>query len=627
MSMVSTVARHEARSVELLVLGPPELRLDGTTITIRAAKVRAFAAALMLRRGRAASVGSLLTDLWPVDPPPSAVANLRTYAAQLRKVLPSGRLVTEACGYRLVHDDEELDLVRSRRLVTAAQQALAEGLAGTAARLLDRAQALWRGTPLDGIPLGPGLEVTREALLDEHRGLTELWIRSALAVGDEQVVARARAHAAADPLRESAQALLMEVQWATGDSAGALRTFAAARSRFVEELGIEPGATLRRLHEDVLRGTPAPTARLREVGALPSGAVPPRPRPAAAVAGPQTVGESRCEVPHELPSRPAALVGRETELARLTGLLRGAAREPVVVAVHGAAGAGSSVLVVAASWEVRREFPDGEVYVDAAARPDEPDHAVVDRVYRSLRPGSEPAGCADEAAARLRSLLHGRRVLVVVDNLEGSPDLRALLPTRPGAALVVTSRTMLAGLESAVHLGVGRLAPEDAIALLERSAGRPFCPVERERAREVAMRCDHLPYALQVAGARLAARPDLTLAGLADRLADESRRLDVLTFGARAVRARYQGVYDRLERSPHGRSAARLYRALGGVSETVTPDELARLLPDDGARLHDGLDLLVDLRVLDPAGEGLYRVHPLVRLHAREVRTTVVAGT
>ncbi|MCR6690055.1 BTAD domain-containing putative transcriptional regulator [Cellulomonas sp.] len=611
-------------TLELRVLGSPEVRVDGVAVPIRATKVRAFAAALMVRLGRTAPVGSLLADLWPDEPPRSALANLRTYATQLRRVLPADRLLTVDCGYRLVLDPDELDLVRSRRLVEAGRAALREGRPVLAAQTLGQARSLWRGRPLDGVALGPGLEATQAALDDEHRVLQELWIRAALQAGDDRVVAWARRYAAAEPLRESAQALLMHVQWTAGDSAAALRTYTAARRRLVEELGIEPGPELRRLHDEILHGDAAPV-RPAAAPAHAGGAPLPTARSTPL---PDAVHHGGGHVPHELPPAPPFLVGRDDLLARATARLTDVAAGPAVVAVHGPMGAGSSALAVTAARAVQDAFPDGVVHVDLAARPSVGTREVLDRVFRSFVPDAPAADCPDEAAARLRSLLHGRRVLVVLDNAPTADAVTPLLPTSPGAALLVTSRPRLVGLDPVTQLGVGPLETVDAVRLLERAGGRAFVGADRAHAASVAECCDHLPLALVLAAGRLACRPELTVAGLAERFVDESRRLDALEIGQRAMRGRLGDVVAQVERTHRGEHVARLYRALAAAPGAVSAVQAAALVPDQEPGLvADGLERLAHFRLLDAAPDGTFRMPTLIRLHARElVAQTAMAG-
>jgi hypothetical protein len=134
-----------------------------------------------------------------------------------------------------------------------------------------------------------------------------------------------------------------------------------------------------------------------------------------------------------------------------------------------------------------------------------------------------PVGLA-EAVARFRSLLAGRRVLVVLDNAADAAQVQPLLPATTGSAALITSRQVLFELEGAVHVHLEVLSPEESVGLLRRLAGGERVAAELAAARTIALQCGFLPLALRIAGARLAARPSWSLHALAEQLADERRR-------------------------------------------------------------------------------------------------------
>lgn len=664
--MVGAVDTTCPAELDLRVLGSLQIQVRGRAMPIRAAKVRALAAALMVRAGRAAPVDGLLADLWADDPPRSAVANLRTYATQLRRLLPPGRLVTVDSGYRLLARADELDLSRARALTTGGRAALADHDLARAEHQLDLACRQWRGRPLDGVPAGVGLDAMRVALEEEFRALLQLRVRTGLATGRAgEVLPLARAGAAANPLVEAAQELLMLTLWHNGDSAGALQVYASTRTALVRELGIEPGEGLRRLQRGLLGGDPAPAplpdcpqfrqdesaARQAVVAATPQAEV--TPAAPASVAGrspcsyqhhsaPRTHrGPHHHEAPppqdvprpHELPP-PAALLGRDAELAAVVAALAGpraAPRAPVLVGVHGRPGSGTSALVVAAAHLVRGAFPDGQVHVDLAEAGAVGQAEVVRRVLRSLVPSSprQPgARSVDEASARLRSALHGRTVLVVLDNAVDAEQVRPLLSSSPGVAVLVASGPMLATLDATEQVGLGPLDDDAALALLERVAGHRIGAHERASALAVVDLCERLPAAIRIVGARLASRADLSLTVLARLLGDETHRLEELCFGSSSVYAGLQQLYRGLVAGgPQGALVGRVYRALGSVAgPLITPNEVcdatgALCVP--AAR--GALDRLVHLRLIEPAGEDLFLVPDLVRLHARRVGVDAAA--
>jgi len=306
----------------------------------------------------------------------------------------------------------------------------------------------------------------------------------------------------------------------------------------------------------------------------------------------------------------------------------------VVCAVHGAAGTGKSTLAVQAAHRVAERFPDGQLYCDL--------HGAVaglaplgarEVLWRFLRAfgvhGDGTPRDVDEAAAHLRSVVAGRRVLLVLDNAADAAGVRPLLPASPGCAALVTSRRMLSTLEGATHLRLSVLPHRQAVELLGRLAGAGRVRAEPEAAAWIARLCGHLPLALRTAGARLAARPTWPLHALAERLADPETRLDELDFGDLAVRAGLEVSYHSLQwgQDPGGRAAARLFRLLGLLDgPEVSIGVMAALLDWPPAATEAALERLVDVHLVETLGPGRYRIpdlpHLLAREHARQLSRT-----
>lgn len=635
MSVMGTdeVAAHAP--MECRVLGEPEIRVQGVAVPLRAAKVKALVATLLLRADRTATVEGLLDDLWPEGCPRSAVANLRTYATQVRRCLPHGRLQTVGSGYRLLTHEHELDLSRARSLAARGRAAVGDHDLSAALPLLEAACTEWRGRPLEGLLLGPRLDAMRTALEDEYRSLTELRLRVGLALhrGGE-VVSLAREHAAANPLAESAQELLMLALWHVGDHAGALRVYAAARAALVGELGIEPGPGLQRVQRGILNGDvaapPLPgapsvvevtvaehlrAARARsaregpvetpgvalqpaaaprppvtsQVTATPQASAAPQvpaapqvsvaaqvtatPHASAAPqvpAAPQALAP-RAVVPHEVPAPPGLLLGADEPVACAVRALdgsRGRRVAPVVVAVHGPAGSGTSSVVAAAARAVAAQYPDGQVYLDLQNGRRDP-ATLVEGALRSL--GAEPgvpAPLRADAPARLRSTLHGRRVLLVVDNAVDASQVLPLLPGDEGSAVLVACRALPATLVSAVDVPVPALGAADAIRLFEAAARRPLTRGQRAVAARVVELCDRRPRQVSLAGARLAGGTVVSLEDLERRLREESRRSAPLPSG------------NVVALPSHEPFAGRTFAP--GVHEALAPDDGVPLAVADG---------------------------------------------
>jgi hypothetical protein len=355
----------------------------------------------------------------------------------------------------------------------------------------------------------------------------------------------------------------------------------------------------------------------------------PRPRAAraAAPAAPAApAGDAAVPVPTELPADIVSFTGRRRELRRLRELLGTAGRRPTAVAaaIDGIGGVGKSALAIHAAHALARQFPDGQLYVDlggtspglAPLAPQE----VLGRFLRSLGVDGEHVPVElEDAVARFRSLLAGRRILVVLDNAAGAAQVQLLLPATTGCAALITSRRVLVALESAVHVHLEVLSSNESVGLLRRLAGGERVAVELTAARTIAQQCGFLPLALRIASARLAARPSWPLHALAEQLADERRRLDRLQLGDLAVRASFQLSYDALLDAEGGPLAARAFRLLGLLDGLdVSIPVVAALVDRSPATVEPVLERLVDAQMLESPVPGRYRMHDLLRLFARE---------
>lgn len=310
-------------------------------------------------------------------------------------------------------------------------------------------------------------------------------------------------------------------------------------------------------------------------------------------------------------------VGRGRELARLTALAEhGSAAQPVVVAVSGAPGAGKTTLALHAARDLAGRFPDGQLVLDLRGTRDDPPGPaelllgvlkalqVSDRDLAQAGPQGHPA--------LYRQLLAERRCLLVLDDARDEGQVRPLLPAAGASMVVVTSRRMLAGLDSVHRLPLGELHPAEAAEFLARLVGDERAAADPGALADVAARCGHLPLALRVAGNWLATRTGWSVRRLADRLAVEERRLDALTAGDVRVAAAFDLSYRQL--TP---SAARLFRRLALVPGPDTGAAgAAQLTGRPLFDAEDALEELVEAGLLGVSGER-YRLHDLLRLYAR----------
>ncbi|GAA2355700.1 regulatory protein AfsR [Catellatospora methionotrophica] len=611
------------------ILGPVQVQAGGTTLNLGSSKQRTLLAALLLEPNTVVPLDRLIAALWEGPPPASAVANLRTYASRLRTALGQATgaspVLGRTTGYLVEADPDTVDACVFDQAVDAGHKAAADGDAALAAGHFGRALALWTGPAAQDVPRFPqGLGVALEALDEQRLSTVEAWLDVRLRQGEgAPVVAELRRLAAAHPLRERLWALLVSGLYAVGDTAGALAAYGSARQVLADELGVDPGPELARVHRAVLHREPVLGDRTGEAAADPGRRSSPGP------AEPVSVDDG---IPRDLPRDVVALVGREAALAELLAAVRA---EPgsAVVAVHGSGGVGKSALVVHAAHRLAGEFPAGQLYLDlhgatVGLPPAEPAE-ILGRLLRALGvPGGQVPSGLHEVAGRCRTLLAGRRLMLVLDNAVDEAQLRTVLSAIGGCAVVITSRRHLAALDGVHHVRLGPLAEQPAMELLNTVVGTGRAAAEPHRLRQLVRLCDHLPLALRIVGARLVARPDWTPATLADQLADERRRLDTLAFSDLAVRSSLEVSVGELSRTADGpgRQASRLLLLLGVLRlPSITASLAAAVLDLLPADADEALGRLLQASLLEPDESGRHRMHDLVRLYAAELAADAVA--
>ncbi|WP_318306697.1 AfsR/SARP family transcriptional regulator [Amycolatopsis solani] len=577
------------------MLGPLEVRDRGAVVAVGPPRIRAVCAILLVRPGDLVPVEQFVDELWPHRPPPDARALVRGYVSRLRRALRSGpsgadRVVTRKPGYLLRVEEEELDLHRFDRLVTAARTATRGGEPGRGAELFRCGHRLWRGEPFADVPRTGAVDAAATWLTEWRRGTLEERFEAALVAGrDADVRTELAEFVAANPLRERPAGQLMLALYRCGRRADALSHYRRIHRALADELGVEPGAELRELHRRILDGDPCLRA---------------------------TVTAS-ARAPRQLPRDTGTLVGRDAELAALRATLQ--ARGPVVV-VHGAPGAGKSALAVRAARRLAAAFPDGQLYVDLAGPAPLPVEEALHRLLRGLGVAQVPPD-PGEAVALFRTVAADRRLLVLLDNAVTAAQVRPLLPGGPGSAVLVTSRSRLAALDGATQQPLGGLSPDAAVAMLADLVAGNRVPVDPRAARSVAALCDHLPLALRAAAARLNARPGWTVRCLLSRLGDERHRLTELTVGDLGPRASYRAGYAVLSGSddPADRAAARALCVFGSLpAAELDLDDAAAALGLSPAGTERVVERLLDAHWVEERTPGRFTVPGLVRLFARE---------
>jgi DNA-binding SARP family transcriptional activator/Tfp pilus assembly protein PilF len=608
------------------LLGPVEVRAGEDWRGIGAPKWRSVLATLLIHPGQIVSADTLIGELWRDEPPARAANLVSIYVLRLRRLMddPDGRLlVTRAPGYLLRVAGDDTDALLFEAMVRDGRRAFAAGDPEGAARRLTEALGLWYGRPLADVPPTPLVEAEAERLGELRLGADELRITAELALGGhDQAVAELRRLLADHPLREGLWLLLMRALDGAGRHAEALEAYGQARDAISGQLGVDPGAELRQLHADLLAKDTAP-AGVITAGVLNPPAEPaPEPRPARST-------KRAASGPAQLPADIADFTGRDEQVKRLSDLLSGtgASGDPGAVriaVVAGSGGLGKTSLAVHAAHRVRRRFPDGQLYVDllgATAAPLLPGD-VLARFLRDLGvDGRDIPVDEDERAARYRTTLARRRMLVVLDNARDAAQVRPLLPGSASSAVLVTTRSRMPDLASTKLVDLNVLDDDEALKLFVKVVGEERAAAEPEATAELLDACAGLPLAIRICAARLVTRSGWTIRAMAGRLTDEHRRLDEMRAGDLAVRASFEVSFTSLPPSTdkQGIDPALAFRLLGlWQGSSISAAAAAALFGVPEYSAEDALEVLVDTHLLESVTTDRYRFHDLLRVYAAE---------
>jgi DNA-binding SARP family transcriptional activator len=250
----------EARSIEFRVLGPLEARVGDRTLPLGGIKQRALLAALLLQANEVVASDRLIDELWGAEPPRTAATALQVYVSQLRKALRADRrlLLTRAGGYLIALEPDQLDLGRFERLASEGERALADGDPASALASLRTALDLWHGPPLADLTYEPFARVPIMRLEELHLAAIEARVEAELALGHhEAIIGELESLVGENPFRERLRGQLMVALYRSGRQAEALAAYRSGRRLLVDELGIEPGGSLRHLERAILRQEPA----------------------------------------------------------------------------------------------------------------------------------------------------------------------------------------------------------------------------------------------------------------------------------------------------------------------------------------------------------------------------------
>ncbi|MEU6712208.1 BTAD domain-containing putative transcriptional regulator [Nonomuraea sp. NPDC046802] len=640
------------------MLGELQLIVHDAPVPVGPPKRQALLALLLLRRNRLVPMGRIVGGIWGATPPATARAQVHAHVAGLRGLLESvgaGRdmLRTGPAGYVLQPPPGSVDLDLFDELAGSARTLLDDGNAGEAITAVREALSLWRGTGLDGLRAAFAADAAEQLKQRRLAAIELLADAHHAARRDGELIPELDELCSAHPLHEGLRYRLMLALHRNGRTADALRVYREGWRITTTELGIEPGARLRELETAILQGgatlldephpdtTPMnaphpglafPGPALSHDGNQPHAPPPHRgTRPRDDMGSPSDPAQNtqprsqptRALVPvpsFQLPPDVPAFIGRAGERAHVLSCLSatsGPGEQSPVIVVTGPPGIGKTSFVVHVGQDVRDQYPDGQLFLPMRGPSGAP--VPLGQAVATLLRGLGLAGAAipegeAERLATYRSVLAGRRVLIVLDDAVNAADVRRLLVASPGCALLVTSRSALTGVD-AERVRLAPLALDEALALLSATAGAERVAADPASAARIVRRCGYLPLAVRIAGARLAGNSQRKPAELSASLRDQRRRLDELAVDDLAVRTALASADQEL--SAPAREAYHLLSVLLPAQD-VAGWVVAALLdatPSDAERI---VDELVGMNLLLPAGRGRYRLLDLVRLYGRE---------
>ncbi|WP_160150515.1 AfsR/SARP family transcriptional regulator [Nonomuraea solani] len=568
--------------VRVLLLGPLEILVEGRPVHLTG-RQRALLSALLLDSGDVVSVERLADRLWGDDPPPSAPARLRALVAELRRALsPHGRDVvltwSPGSGYLIPAGAAAVDAEEFASLVESARQE-----AGQAALdLYDRALALWRGDPFADLA-DPDAQAERHRLAELRCEAAEGHAAALLGIGRSRAAIPGLTRLLADqPLRERPHALLMRALRDDGRLPDALEVYRDFRTKLVREVGVEPSGELQRLHQSLLEEEPA--------------------------AGP-------APMPRQLPPATSRFVGRSAELRRMD-----AGRVTLVV---GPAGVGKTALAIRWAHHASELFPDGQLFLDLRGF-DQREPMSLPEALQLLLQGLGAAAKdipveLDAQIALYRSLLAGRRVLVVLDDVADPEQVRALLPADPGCRAVVTSRSRLGGLvamDGIERLTLDVLDHGEARQLLAQGIGEDRLLREPDAADELVALCGRLPLALSIAVSWIGDHGHRMIGHYVRQLADRGRLVRLRVEGDDSVAV--QAALD-LSHNALPPAAQRMFRLLGlARGSGITSAAAAALMRTRRDHAEDLLGTVARIHLIKETGPHRFAAHDLVLEYAAQ---------
>ncbi|HEX4221558.1 MAG TPA: BTAD domain-containing putative transcriptional regulator [Pseudonocardiaceae bacterium] len=579
-------------TVGFRLFGGVEADRGGLRVDIGHARQQCVLAVLLVEANNTVSVDELIDRVWAGEPPARAREGLQTYVARLRRALPDVPITRNGASYLVTVEENAIDLHRFRALAAMARETEDPAL-------FEQALALSDGELLTGldVPWAHGLR----AAVEKERAAIELdHIDVELAHGrHSEVLAMLAVRVEQRPLDERLAGQYLLALYRAGRQAEALNHYESVRGRLVEELGIDPGRDLRDVHQRILVGEGGPE---------------------------QAESPVTNPVPRQLPAAPRSFSGRSRDLGRLTTVMDRAAAPGgtvVISAIGGTGGIGKTWLTLHWAHQHSHRFPDGQLFVnlrgfDPSGEPTSPQDAIrgfLDAL--SVEPSTIPVSF-DAQTALYRSLVSGKRMLILLDNAADTGQVVPLLPGSPSCTVLVTSRDRMIGLvntHGAQPLSLDTLPEAEARALLANRLGPDRLDREPEAVDALIACCAGLPLALSIVAGRALEHPDFPLGELAAELQQATDRLAALDEDpVLSVRSVLSWSYAALTEEQ-----ATVFGLLGlAPGPDIGVTAVANLAGLSTGLLRPILRALERISLVQQHVPGRYRMHDLVRLYAAE---------
>jgi DNA-binding SARP family transcriptional activator len=538
------------------VLGPVRAGHGGIEFDLGTPQQKSVLAALLLQAGRHVARHELVDWLWGENPPRTADQVIRTYIHRIRRVLTTSVAPADSpirsvgTGYTIQVGPDDLDLTRFQQHVDGARELGRRGDRVGTRDALRRGLALWSGEVALADLTGELARRSRDRYANVRLDALAQAIELDIELGRPgEVVHELSELAEYHAFDERFARLLMLALYRCGRRAESLAVYARTRVVLQDELGVDPGGALQELHLQILRAddTPAdhPPAVVRRPRMLPA-------RPA------------------QLPPGPGAFTGRSAELRQLDELLSPVGNEPAstrLICVHGMAGVGKTALAVHWAHSIASRFPDGQIYVNLRGFQLSGDLMPPNEALQILLgalgvPAARIPAEEDARTALMRTMLAGRQVLLMLDNVRSAAQVRPLLPGTAGCTVLVTSRNQLPSLVAIEHahpLRLDALVTDEATTFLSTRIGSERAHAEPDQLEDIVALCGGLPLALTIVAARAVLHPEIHLSVLLEQLRAHHGTLEAFSDFDASIDARTVFSWSYRDLPP---AAARMFRLL-----------------------------------------------------------------